>query len=185
MNQTSSHQEVDGLLPAAALEILDSEELGRVLVHAGECSECARRLDDFRRAVAALALALPSQPMPAGRSGQLRERLLARAPNPPASATKTKSAARARSRWGSVDRWAGWAVAAGLAGVLLVHHGFHRPLAYGWVVAGIATIALVAFGVYATMQRDRVSALEDRLALLERDDASSSAEEKKRARQTI
>ncbi len=170
MNQTSSHQEVDELLPAAALEILEGEELGRVLAHAGECAECARRLDEYRRGVAALALALPSQPMQPARTGQLRERLLARARNKPAaSATEPQSTARARSRRGGVDRWAGWGVAAGLAGVLLVHHGFHRPLAYGWVVAGVATIVLVAFGVYAMVQRGRVSALEDRLAQLERD----------------
>lgn len=170
MNQTPSHQEADELLPAAALEILEGEDLGRVLAHAGECAECARRLDEYRGAVATLALALPSQPMPPVRSGQLRERLLARARNnPPPSATERKRVVRARSRWGGVDRWTGWAVAAGLAGVLLVHHGFHRPLAYGWVVAGLATIALVAFGVYAMVQRGRVSALEDRLAQLERD----------------
>jgi hypothetical protein len=170
MNQTSSHQEVNELLPAAALEILEGEELGLVLAHAGECAECSRRSDEYRLEVAALALALFSQPMRPARKGQLRKRLLARARNdPPAGATEPHGAARARSRWGGVDRWAGWAVAAGLAGVLLVHHGFHRPLAYGWVVAGVATIALVAFGVYAMVQRGRVSALEDQLAQLEPD----------------
>jgi anti-sigma factor RsiW len=165
MNQTSSHQEANELLAAAALEMLEGEDLGRVLTHAGECPECTRRLDEYRGAVAALALALPSQPMQSVRSGQLRERLLARARNnPQPNVTGQKRAAPVRSRWGGVDRWAGWTVAAGLAGVLLVHHGLHRPLAYGWVVAGVGTIALVAFGVYAMIQRGRVSALEHRLA---------------------
>ncbi|HEV2086566.1 MAG TPA: hypothetical protein VGR09_15945 [Gemmatimonadales bacterium] len=157
MNQTPSHQEADEMLPATALEMLEGEDLDRVLAHAGECTECARRLEEYRGAVAALALTLPSQPMQPARKGQLRERLLARARNDP----------RARARWGGADRWAGWAVAAGLAGVLLVHHGFHRPLAYGWVVAGVVIIALVAVGVYAMVQRGRVSALEERLARLE------------------
>jgi anti-sigma factor RsiW len=161
MNQTPSHQEADELLPAAALEMLEGEDLGRLLAHTGECSVCAQRLDEYRSAVAALALALPPQPMKPVRSGQLRERLLSRARNNPS--------ARARSRWGGADRWAGWAVAAGLGGVLLVHHGLHRPLAYGWVLAGAVTIALVAVGVYALVQRGRVSALEDRLARLEGD----------------
>jgi hypothetical protein len=51
-------------------------------------------------------------------------------------------------------------VAAGLAGVLLVHHGFHRPLAYGWVVAGLLAIILVGVVVYALAQRARVAELE-------------------------
>lgn len=176
MNQTPSHQEVNELLPAAALEILEGEELGLVLVHAGECAKCSRRSDEYRLEVAALALALPSQPMQPARKGQLRERLLARARNhPPARAADRRSAAPARSRRGGVERWAGWGVAAGLAGVLLVHHGFHRPLAYGWVVAGVATIVLVAFGVYAMVQRRRVTALEDRLAQLERNEIGVSS----------
>jgi anti-sigma factor RsiW len=176
MNQTPSHQAVDELLSAAALEILEGEDLGRVLAHAGECAECARRLAEYRGAVATLALALPSQPMRPVRLGQLRERLLARARNnPPASTTERKSAPRTRARWAGVDRWAGWAVAAGLAGVLLVHHGFHRPLAYGWVVAGMLTVALVAFGVYAMVLRGRASALQDRLAQLEGNRKSASS----------
>jgi hypothetical protein len=163
MNQTSSHHHVDELLPAAALEILDGEDLDRVLAHARECADCSRLLQEYREVAAAIALGLPSQPLETGRSGRLRERLLTRArSHPPASRTRT--------RWGSMDQWAGWAVAAGLAGVLLVHHGFHRPLAYGWIVAGIATIALVGFGAYAMIQRRRVLALEERLARLDGDE---------------
>ena len=167
MNPTSSHQEAEELLPAAVLEILEGEELGRVLAHARGCTECARLLEEYREVAAALARTLPRHPLDARRSARLRERLLMRArSNPQVSAAEQKSTARRRSRWDGVDRWAGWAVAAGLAGVLLVHHGFHRPLAYGWIVAGLATIALVGFGIYGMIQRRRVSALEERLAQL-------------------
>jgi hypothetical protein len=162
MNQMSSQEELEELLPAAALEILDAEDRDRVLAHARELAECARVLAEYRGVTAAIALGLPSQPLEPGRSGRLRQRLLARAGRNPGTGT-----APARSRWSGADRWAGWAVAAGLSGVLLVHHGFHRPLAYGWVVAGISTVALVGFGVYAVLQRRRVSALEERLAQLE------------------
>jgi hypothetical protein len=164
MNQTSTHQEIGDLLPSAALETLEPDELARVLAHARECTECSQLLSEYREAVAAVALSLPHEPLNDARSARLRERLLLRARgNPAAGALEKKSIARARFRWGSVDRWAGWAVAAGLAGVLLTHHGFHRPLDYGWVLAGVLAIVLVIFGVYAVSQRRRVSELEDRL----------------------
>jgi anti-sigma factor RsiW len=168
MNQTSSHQEME-LLPAAALEILEGEELGRVLAHTRECPECARLLEGYRAVAAALTLELPHQPLDPGRSARLRDRLLIRARNEPTPTDRNRSAARAGSRWGGADRWAGWAVAAGMVGVLLTHHGFHRPLAYGWIVAGLAVIALVGSGVYALVQRRRVSELENQLAQRERD----------------
>lgn len=168
MNPTPSHEELEELLPAAALEILDAQDLDRVLAHARELAECTRVLAEYRGVIAAIALGLHSQPLDPGRSSRVRQRLLARTAGNPGNG-------RVHSRWGVADRWAGWAVAAGLGGVLLVHHGFHRPLAYGWVVAGLAAIGLVAFGVYAMIQRGRVSALEERLAHLERDGASSGA----------
>jgi hypothetical protein len=172
MNQPSQHNQVDELLPAAALEILEGQELAQVLDHTRACGECGRLLDEYREVAAAVALVLPPEPLEAERSVRLRERLLARARrDPPASATGRTSVASARPRGGGIDRWAGWAVAAGLVGVLLTHHGFHRPLAYGWVVAGVAVIALAALGVYAMVQRARITALEERLAQLERDRA--------------
>ena len=173
MNPTSSHQEVE-LLPAAALEILEGEDLGRVLAHARECAECARRLESYRAVAAALAIELPPESLEAGRSARLRDRLLIRARSDPPAIEATRHAARPRSQWGGIDRWSGWGVAAGLAGVLLVHHGFHRPLAYGWVVAGVAVILLVAVAVYGIVQRDRLSVLERRLAQLERHEQDAS-----------
>jgi hypothetical protein len=164
MNPTPSHEELEELLPAAALEILDAQDLERVLAHARELPECARVLAEYRGVIATIVLGLPSQPLDPGRSSRIRQRLLAHAAGDPGNG-------RVHSRWGGADRWAGWAVAAGLGGVLLVHHGFHHPLAYGWVVAGVVIIALVAVGVYAMVQRGRVSALEDRLEELERDES--------------
>jgi hypothetical protein len=63
-----------------------------------------------------------------------------------------------------------------LVGVVLTHHGFHRPLAYGWIVAGVTILALVGSVIYAAIQRGRVSALEDRLAQLERGQRSGLAD---------
>lgn len=54
-------------------------------------------------------------------------------------------------------------VAAGLAGILLVHHSVHRPLDHGWLVAGLLVMVLLAVGIYARMQRRRVVELQDRL----------------------
>ena len=59
-------------------------------------------------------------------------------------------------------------MAAGLGGVLLMHHSVHRPLAYGWLAAGALTVVVAALAVYALIQRGRVSALRERLTALER-----------------
>jgi len=58
-----------------------------------------------------------------------------------------------------------------MAGVLLVHHSVHRPVAYGWLVAGALALVLLALGVYVRIQRARVRALEERLrSLTDRED---------------
>ena len=158
MNQPSRHTELVELLPAAALEILGGEELDRVESHARECGECARLLREYREAVASIGVELPPGPLDPGSSQILRERLLARAGGrvPPAHPGRPMRTGSTRT----VPPWTGWAVAAGLAGVLLVHHGFHRPLAYGWIVAGLLAIILVCVGAYALAQRGRVTELE-------------------------
>ena len=53
-------------------------------------------------------------------------------------------------------------VAAGLAGILLVHHSVHRPLDYGWLAAAFLGVVLLAVGIYAGVQRRRVTELEGR-----------------------
>jgi hypothetical protein len=159
MNQPSQHREWAELLPAAALDLLDDDELHRVEAHTRECTECSRLLQDYRDAAASIGMGLPSDPLDPDRSQLMRAELLARAGS---LEPRLKSGRRPRARFiaGRVPAWSGWAVAAGLAGVLLVHHGFHRPVAYGWVVAGVLAIILVGVGVYALAQRARVAELE-------------------------
>jgi hypothetical protein len=161
MTAGTNHEEVQEMLPAAALEILDAGELERVLTHIRDCPECAQLLQEYREAVAIIALELPVKPLASSRSAALRRRLMARV----RSDSRTRGGARLIS---GMDRWIGWAVAAGIAGVLLVHHSVHRTVDYGWLVAGALTILLVAIGVYARAQQRRTSALRDRLAELER-----------------
>jgi anti-sigma factor RsiW len=156
MSASPEHRELTELIPSAALEILDPVELDRVLAHVETCAECRSRLADYREVVALLALRLPPREMDSRRSAGLRARLLVRA--------RPESRSQALSL---TNRWAGWLVAAGLAGVLLVHHSLPRPLAYGWLVAGLATMALVVLGAYARIQRARAGELRERLSRLE------------------
>jgi anti-sigma factor RsiW len=163
MNAAPNHEEIQELLPAAALEMLDGEELHRVLAHISACPECARLLEDYRAAAGALSLQPPAYPRDAGRAADLRASLLARARR-----ERPGSLSGSRRSVSSVYRWSGWLVAASLASVLLVHHSIHRTLDYGWLVAGVLTFVLVAVGVYAIVQRNRAAALRERLSALER-----------------
>lgn len=153
MSQGLQHEEMQEMLPAAALEILEGAELERLLTHLGECPECAELLREYRDAAAGLALLAPPRAMDPLRSSALRTRLLTRVRA--SRGTRTTRVLR-------VDAWLGWMVAAGLAGVLLVHHSVHRTLHYGWLVAGILTFALVGLAGYARKQRRRVAELEKR-----------------------
>jgi hypothetical protein len=155
-----NHDDVQEMLPAAALEMLDAAELQLVMAHAGACSECAGLLREYRDVAASLSLVLPPQQLDPTQSAAMRERLLmrARAAGPQISGARRFQA----------DRWSGWLVAASLAGVLLIHHGIHQPLAYGWLAAGVLTILLVAVVWYARVQRSQAAELRDRLATLER-----------------
>ena len=159
MNQPPEHTAWAELLPAAALDLLEDDELHRVEAHTRECTECSRLLPAYRDAAASIGMGLPADSLDRGRSQLIRARLLARAGSreqPLKAGTPLRRGSSARR----VPSWTGWAVAAGLAGVLLVHHGFHRPLAYGWVVAGLLAIILVGVVVYALAQRARVAELE-------------------------
>jgi hypothetical protein len=159
MTQGLRHEEMQELLPAAALEILDGAELDQLLVHLGECAECTGLLREYREVAASLALLAPAVGMEPSRSAALRRRLMARV-----QADRGTRAARVLR----VDRWMGWLVAASLAGVLLVHHSVHRTVDYGWLAAGILTFVLVGLGVYARIQQRRASLLRERLAEQER-----------------
>jgi Putative zinc-finger len=162
VTESLTHSEVEQLLPAAALEILDGEELARLAAHLEDCTDCTRLLDAYREVVAGLAGTLPEQPFHPARSERLRGRLLARTGRIPIADVPE----RRRRSPAAADRWIGWVVAAGLAGVLMVHHSFHRPVAYGWLAAGLLMLLLLGLGVYVRVQRTRLANLEDRLASL-------------------
>ena len=161
MTAAPSHEELREMLPAAALEILEAAELQLVLAHAHDCAECAQLLAEYREVAAAIALVLPCRQSSSAGSAPLRARLVARA--------RESGRPKAVSRRGLslAERWAGWAVAAGLAGVILMHHGVHRPLDYGWLVAGALLLVLIGLGAYARVQRGRASVLRSQLDSLE------------------
>ncbi|MBA3553829.1 MAG: hypothetical protein H0W29_03585 [Gemmatimonadales bacterium] len=150
------------MLPAAALEILDSMELESVAAHTRGCADCARLLEEYRAVAFALTDLLPAGAPP--HSAALRARLLARAAQERRGAAES---ARGASRASIVNMWTGWTVAAAFGGVLLMHHAVHRPLDYGWLATGALTVILVVTAVYAHIQRSRVSALRARLTALE------------------
>jgi anti-sigma factor RsiW len=152
MSSVSDHTEIQEKLPAAALSMLDPAELEQVQAHIRKCAECAALLEEYREAATILSLHLPSTPMDAVRSDTLRARLLARAAATPNKATRKAST--------MIYQLSGWMVAAGLAGILLVHHSVHRPLDYGWLAAAFLGVVLLAVGVYAWVQRNRVVELE-------------------------
>jgi Putative zinc-finger len=155
MSHTPDHAELQEILPAAALEMLDPGEAERVLAHVRDCEECAGLLRQYRDAAAVLALQLPARPMSSERASAIRARLLARA-------RSVRAIPITRRASSMIYQWSGWMVAAGLAGILLVHHSIHRPLAYGWLVAAVLGVLVLALGVYGWVQRNRVAELERR-----------------------
>lgn len=159
MAATWTHDEVREMLPAAALEILDEADQRLIMAHARDCAECGPLLAEYLSVAGALVHLLPPAQLDPARSAAVRERLLAR----------VRAVSGRRKLF--ADRWGGWMVAAAFAGLLLVHHAFHRPLAYGWLAAGALMLGLVALGVYARLQHGRIAALRDRLAALESDRA--------------
>jgi len=164
MNQGLQHGEMQEMLPAVALEIVEGAELQRVLAHARACPECGPLLEEYRQVTAALSLQLPQAgQLDSDRSAVLRARILA----------KVRGDRRAihpgpRRATTLIHRWSGWMVAAGLTSVLLVHHSVHRPLDYGWLATGALLAILIAVGIYAHVQRGRAAALQARVADLER-----------------
>lgn len=159
MSVTPVHEELQDMLPAAALQILEPAELEQVLAHVRDCPECDTLLQEYRQAGAALSLGLPARHLDSERSRVVRTRLMARV-----RAGKSAALSSPRRATSLIYQWSGWMVAAGLGGVLLVHHSVHRPLDFGWLTASILVVVLLGLGVYAWVQRSRVAALEDRLA---------------------
>jgi anti-sigma factor RsiW len=155
MSPTDDHTELQEMLPAAALEILNSQETEAVLAHIALCEQCTALLEEYRNAAAALSFAAPRRLLDPLRARAMRSRLLTRARTEgPAPLTSSRKASS------MIYQWSGWMVAAGITGVLLIHHSVHRPLDYGWLAAGILLMALLAVGIYAWVQRNRVVELE-------------------------
>ena len=171
MNETLTHDQLEQLLPSAALEILEGDELVQVTIHVRECTGCAGLLASYREVVAGLGASLPEQPLPPARSAKLRARLLARTGTGP----EPEPAAVTRRGPGPAYRWAGWAVAAGLVGILAVHHSIHRPVAYGWLAAGVLALVVIVLAGYVWIQHGRMTALNQRLTALQQDTGDSAA----------
>ena len=155
MSSVPGHAEIQEQLPAAALAILEPAEMEQVQAHVLVFPECGALLEQYREAATAMPLQLPPTPMDARQNDALRARLLARA-----KATPNKVTRKAGSM---IYQWSGWMVAAGLAGILLVHHSIHRPLDHGWLAAAFLGVVLLAVGTYAWVQRRRVAELQDRV----------------------
>ncbi len=154
MSQGLRHDEMQELLPAAALGMLEGAELELVRAHLTGCPGCVELLRQYRDAAAGLVLRVPADAMDPARSAVVRNRLLTRV-----GAGRTTRSARGPG----ADRWLGWMVAAGLAGILLVHHSVHRTVAYGWLLSGMLTFVLLGFLVYLRKQQRRAAELQDRL----------------------
>lgn len=160
------HDEMSTLLPALALDLLEQDELHGVLDHVKACPECVRQLAEYQEAVARMAIQLPPRPMDTALAAGIRHRLLSRVRGAgrglsPLPTRHSRFSAR-------MIRWPGWAVAAGLIGLVLVHHSVHRPVDYGWLVAGVLAVSLAVLALYVRRQAARHSALQQRLANLER-----------------
>lgn len=158
------------MIPAAALETLDGAELIRVLEHVQGCDECTRLLAEYRDVAAAIPLLLPERQLDRGRSAEIRSRLLDRVraetreqPAEPQRRPGLPGTGASLSP-GSRTGWMGWLVAAGLAGVLLMHHSVHQELDYGWLAAGVLALLALGLGVYAGVQRRRLKVLRDQLS---------------------
>jgi hypothetical protein len=158
VNTPLSHEQVIEQLPAVALDILDSAEQALLTEHVRVCAECGQLLRDYREVAGDLAHLIPSQGLDPARAALVRRQVVERVRQSKRGHSKIRFMA---------ERWSGWMVAAGLAGVLLIHHGIHQPLAYGWLAAGVLLLVATVLGVYALVQRASLVALKDRLIAIE------------------
>jgi anti-sigma factor RsiW len=162
-----SHDELRHLLPAAALDVLEPHEQALMRSHLSGCTDCTRLHSEYREVIGRVAGSFePPDSMPADRVSRTRERLLARvaAERGTADIAPPAPAPSAGGRFPALaSRWAGWAVAAGLASILFFHHGIHRPIGEGWIVAGILTVATTVLAIHAFVQQRRVAALRTEL----------------------
>jgi len=146
----------------AALDALAGPDRDALLAHLSECGECSRALAGVQDALLAALYLPPPRAMDAGRSEEVRSRLLRRAADESAA-----PAAELRTGVPALLGGGGWVAAAALAALLLTHHSFHRPLQLGWVAASVLGIALAAAGTYMVVELRRSSGLRARVADLE------------------
>jgi hypothetical protein len=141
-------------MDAGAPEALSDDELEGMLAHADECADCAPALRDF--AARALAAQAPPVRMEAARAADVRRRVLVGAARP-------STAPRKRMPGYSAVYPGGWMAAAALVVALLTHHGFHEPLAAGWLAAALFALLALGLGFYVLQQRRRMAELQHRL----------------------
>jgi hypothetical protein len=167
MSQKPTHEEMQGILASDTVPVVSGPEWERLCAHLAECEACRSDLAELYPDLTWPSEPLPGAAMDRARSQRVRARLLARAiaeaadisgePNPGVRTARASPRRRAST-------WTGWAVAAGMAGLLLTHHAFHRPLELGWIAAATLALLLVGVGVYAMVQREQTAALRDQLA---------------------
>ncbi|MBA2626747.1 MAG: hypothetical protein H0U85_01960 [Gemmatimonadales bacterium] len=154
MTADNAHDELRASLPEAALQMLDDREMQLVHMHVDGCDGCTQALAQYTNVAAALLDSGAGRGLDQARHAAIRSRLLAR--------TRRRDG---RSRGNTFIASTGWATAAGLAGVLLAHHGFHQPLGGGWVVAGALVLVLGAVVAYALRLRSRLKSQNDERAV--------------------
>ncbi|HEV2148640.1 MAG TPA: hypothetical protein VGR37_14645 [Longimicrobiaceae bacterium] len=150
----TEHDRVQGILATLA-----GPERDALLAHVRGCDECSRSSAGVQDELLAALYLPPPRPTDAERQQDVRAPLLARAAAAPV--------AEARRRVRPVGVAAGWLVAAVLATLLLTHHTYDQPLAFGWIVASALGIALFAVALSVLAERHRSAALRERLVALE------------------
>jgi anti-sigma-K factor RskA len=121
MKTDRSHDEIEELIAADALDGLEQAERDRLLremaSHGPECPDCARLLSEYSEVAGWLAMALEPTPLSKG----AEERLIRAAP---------EDALSDRPAPPAIGRWRRWAAAASVAAVLAAIGG-----AVGWAIA--------------------------------------------------
>ena len=160
MSHHDEHDRWRGVVQSAAPEALPRHELDGMLAHADQCPACAPSLRDF--AARALVVQAPLATLDAGRSADIRARILDRAAHRGTPAVPERRSHRPGYA-SAFTGTGGWMAAAALVVALLTHHAFHEPLDTGWLAASFLALVALGLGVYAVTQRRRLAELERRL----------------------
>ena len=161
MSQFTRHEDPSLDLAAEVFGTLPPEESAAIDRHLESCPDCAAEIGELRDAAALLASVAPPRRMEAATATRIRVRLLDRAAAERLAPPRHPAFSRPSTL--RIGAWSGWLVAAGLASLLLTHHSFHRPIAGGWLVAGMLAAALILLTAYALRQRRENAQLRNRL----------------------